>query len=119
MRERDLMFPDWQLQYFAALSEGPPETLRERVEDAERAILIWLEQLASGPEREMEQFAILVLNSPERRHLRRKIVELATEFSSASRRGADSSRCLGIPATRNRAVPRFTDLISGCGGTTT
>ena len=58
MSERDLMFPDWQLQYFAALSEGPPETLRERVEDAERAILIRLEQLAGGPEREMEQFAI-------------------------------------------------------------
>ena len=47
--------------------------------------------------------------SPERRHLRRKIVELATEFSCASGRGADSSRCLGIPTTRNRALPRFAD----------
>jgi hypothetical protein len=52
------MFPDWQMQYFAALSEGRPETLRERVEDAEKAILIRLEQLGSGPEQEMEQFAI-------------------------------------------------------------
>lgn len=58
MDERDLMFPDWQLQYFAALSEESPETLRERVEDAERAILVRLEKLASEPEREMEKFAI-------------------------------------------------------------
>jgi hypothetical protein len=58
MKERDLMFPDWQLQYFAALSEESPETLRERVEDAERAILTRLEKLARGPEREMEEFAI-------------------------------------------------------------
>jgi hypothetical protein len=58
MNERDLMFPDWQPQYFDALSEGAPETLRERVEDAERAILTRLEQLAGGPEPEMEQFAI-------------------------------------------------------------
>lgn len=58
MNERELMFPDWQLQYFAALSERAPETLRERVEDAERVILVRLEQLAGGPEREMEQFAI-------------------------------------------------------------
>ena len=58
MNQRELMFPDWQLQYFAALSEGAPETLRGRVEDAERAILIRLEQLTGGPAREMEEFAI-------------------------------------------------------------
>jgi peptide subunit release factor 1 (eRF1) len=58
MNERELMFPDWQLQYFAALSEGSPETLRERVEDAETAILTRLAQLARTPEREMEHFAI-------------------------------------------------------------
>lgn len=52
------MFPDWQLQYFDALSEESPETLRERVEDAERAILVRLQQLASEPEREMEHFAL-------------------------------------------------------------
>ena len=49
MDERDPMFPDWQLQYFDALSEESPETLRERVEDAERAILVRLQQLASEP----------------------------------------------------------------------
>jgi hypothetical protein len=58
MNERDLMFPGWQLQYFDALSESSSETLRERVEDAERAILVWLRNLAARPEREMEHFAI-------------------------------------------------------------
>ena len=58
MEARDLMFPEWQLPYFDALSEGSPETLRERVDDAERAILARLEQLVGSPEREMEQFAL-------------------------------------------------------------
>jgi hypothetical protein len=52
------MFPAWQLPYLVALGEGSPETLRERVDDAERAILVRLAQLVSRPEREMEQFAI-------------------------------------------------------------
>jgi hypothetical protein len=56
--ERDLMFPDWQLSYFVALASGSPETLRERVDYAERAILVRLAELVSRPEREMEQFAI-------------------------------------------------------------
>ena len=56
--ERDLMFPDWQLPYFVALSPGSPDTLRERVDQAERAILVRLADLVSVPEREMEQFAI-------------------------------------------------------------
>jgi len=56
--ERDLMFPDWQLPYFLALAPGPAETLGERVDYAERAILVRLEDLVSRPEREMEQFAI-------------------------------------------------------------
>jgi hypothetical protein len=56
--ERDLMFPEWQLPYFVALSPGSPETLRERVNYAERAILVRLAELVSIPERQMEQFAI-------------------------------------------------------------
>jgi hypothetical protein len=56
--ERDLMFPDWQLPYFVALAPGSPETLRQRVDYAERAILVRLTELVSIPEREMEQFAI-------------------------------------------------------------
>ena len=61
MDKRDLMFPDWQLHYFAAISEGSPETLRGRVDDAERAMLTRLERLErlpTGSDREMEQFAI-------------------------------------------------------------
>ena len=58
MDKREMIFPDWQLHYFAALSEGSPETLRERVEDAEKAILTRLAQLADGPEQKVEQFAI-------------------------------------------------------------
>lgn len=56
--ERDLMFPDWQLPYFDALAPGSPETLSQRVDYAERAILVRLAELVSRPEREMEQFAI-------------------------------------------------------------
>ena len=58
MEERELMFPDWQLHYYVALAPGSPDTLRERVDQAERAILLRLAELVSRPEREMEQFAI-------------------------------------------------------------
>jgi len=58
MERREFLFPDWQPHYFAAICEGPPETLRERVEEAEKAILTRLAQLAGGLDREMEQFAI-------------------------------------------------------------
>jgi hypothetical protein len=51
------MFPDWQLPYFVPLAPGSPETLRGRVDYAERAILVRLAGLVGGPEREMEQFA--------------------------------------------------------------
>jgi hypothetical protein len=55
--KRDLMFPGWQLPYFVALAPGSPETLHDRVDNAESAILVRLAELA-GPEREMEQFAL-------------------------------------------------------------
>ena len=58
MEERELMFPDWQLPYFVALAPRSPDTLRERVDQAERAILARLAELLSRPEREMEKFAI-------------------------------------------------------------
>lgn len=58
MEEQYLMFPDWQLPYFAALTPGSLETLPERVDQAERAILVRLAELVSHAEREMEQFAI-------------------------------------------------------------
>jgi hypothetical protein len=56
--ERGLMFPDWQLRYFVALAPGSPETLRERVDQAERVILVRLAELVRRPGREMEQFAM-------------------------------------------------------------
>jgi hypothetical protein len=56
--ERGLMFPAWQLPYFVALAPGSPETLRARVDQAERAILARLGELIRRPEREMEKFAI-------------------------------------------------------------
>jgi hypothetical protein len=56
--ERGLMFPDWRLPYFVALAPGSPETLRERVDQAERVILVRLAELVRRPGREMEQFAM-------------------------------------------------------------
>ena len=56
--ERGLMFPDWQLPYFVALAPGTPETLRARVDQAEKALLVRLAELVRRPEREMEKFAI-------------------------------------------------------------
>ena len=56
--ERDLMFPDWQFPYFVALASGSPETLRDRVDQAERAILVRLADLVSSAEREIEIAAI-------------------------------------------------------------
>ena len=52
------MFPGWQLLYFDALSEGSPETRRERVDVAERAILVRFEVLSRTSGREMERLAI-------------------------------------------------------------
>ncbi len=43
--ERDLMFPDWQSPYFDALAPGSPETLSQRVDYTERAILARLAEL--------------------------------------------------------------------------
>lgn len=56
--ERDLMFPEWQAPYLLALTPGPPETLHERVEYAEKAILVRLADLVSSAEREIEIVAI-------------------------------------------------------------
>ena len=56
--KRGLMFPDWQLPYFVALAPGTPETLRARVDQAERLIVARLAELVRRPEREMEKFAI-------------------------------------------------------------
>jgi len=58
MNQRELMFPAWQLEYFAAISDGPPETLRDRVEDAEKSIVMRLAHLTGSSQSEVEQFAL-------------------------------------------------------------
>ena len=57
----DLMFPIWQLPYLNAVSHdsgGSGKRLRERVNDAESAILKRSEQLSRISGREIERFAI-------------------------------------------------------------
>ena len=54
----NLMFPTWQVPYLDAVSEIPQENLRERVDVAERAILIRLEVLSRTSGREAERLAI-------------------------------------------------------------
>jgi len=39
MKEQELMFPAWQRPYLVALAPGSPETLRDRVAKAKKAIL--------------------------------------------------------------------------------
>jgi hypothetical protein len=58
MKEQELMFPAWQRPYLVALAPGSPETLRDRVAKAKKAILERLAKLVKGPEREMERFAL-------------------------------------------------------------
>jgi hypothetical protein len=54
----DVMFPTWQLPYLDAVSEIPQGNLRERVDVAERAILVRLEVLSRTSGREAERLAI-------------------------------------------------------------
>jgi hypothetical protein len=54
----EVMFPSWQTPYLVAVANGPQESLRERVDDAERAILRRLEELSGTPGRDTEGLAI-------------------------------------------------------------
>jgi hypothetical protein len=54
----DLRFRTWQVPYLDAVSEIPQGNLRERIDIAERAILIRLEVLSRTPGREAERLAI-------------------------------------------------------------
>ena len=54
----DVMFPTWQLPYLDAVSGIPVGNLRERVDVAERAILVRLEVLSRTSGREGEKLAI-------------------------------------------------------------
>jgi hypothetical protein len=54
----DLKFATWQVPYLDAVSEIPQGNLRERVDIAERAILVRLQVLSRTSGRESEKLAI-------------------------------------------------------------
>jgi hypothetical protein len=54
----DLKFATWQVPYLDAVSEIPQGNLRERVDIAERAILVRLQVLSRTSGREAEKLAI-------------------------------------------------------------
>jgi len=54
----DLKFATWQVPYLDAVSEIPQGNLRERVDIAERAILVRLQVLSRSSGREAEKLAI-------------------------------------------------------------
>lgn len=51
-------FPHWQREFEAALREGDPQSLRERVDAAEAALFLRLQALAGRAEGEAERQAI-------------------------------------------------------------
>lgn len=54
----DSMFPNWQLPYLDAVEDGSEESLRGRVDHAERAICKRFEELSRTSGRETEKQAI-------------------------------------------------------------
>lgn len=53
-----LKYPHWQREFEAAILEGDPKTLRERVDAAEAALFLRLQALAGNAEGQAEQRAI-------------------------------------------------------------
>lgn len=51
-------YPHWQREFEAALREGDPQSLRERVDAAEAALFLRLQTLAGSPEAAAERQAI-------------------------------------------------------------
>jgi len=54
----NIKYPHWQRQFEAALSEGDPQSLRQRVDAAEAALFLRLQALAESAEGEQERQAI-------------------------------------------------------------
>jgi hypothetical protein len=48
---KKLKYPEWQREFEAALVDGDPQTLRQRVDAAEAAIFQRLQSIVSGDER--------------------------------------------------------------------
>lgn len=55
---QNLKFPDWQVEFEAALLDADPEKLRERLEAAEIAMFLRSQALVHGPDGHAEQQAI-------------------------------------------------------------
>lgn len=53
-----LKYPQWQREFDAAILEGDPKTLRQRVDAAEAALFLRLQALAGNAEGQAEQQAI-------------------------------------------------------------
>lgn len=53
-----LKYPHWQREFDAAILEGDPKTLRQRVDAAEAALFLRLQALAGNAEGQAEQRAI-------------------------------------------------------------
>ena len=55
---KNLRFPDWQLEFEAALLEADPQNLRERLEAAEVAMFLRSQALAHSTDGHVEKQAI-------------------------------------------------------------
>lgn len=53
-----IKYPHWQREFEAAVSEGDPQSLRQRVDAAEAALFLRLQALAESAEGEQERQAI-------------------------------------------------------------
>jgi len=53
-----ILYPEWQHEYLAALVEGDPKTLFERVTAAEAAIFNRLQAISKNPDSQAERRAI-------------------------------------------------------------
>jgi len=57
-RSQNIKYPHWQREFEAALLEGDPQTLRQRVDAAETAIFLRSQALAGNPQGHAERQAI-------------------------------------------------------------
>ncbi len=57
-RSQDIKYPHWQREFDAAIVEGDPQTLRQRVDAAETAIFLRSQALVGNAQGHEEQQAI-------------------------------------------------------------
>lgn len=53
-----IRYPHWQREFEAALREGTPQSLRQRVDAAEAALFLRMQALGESPEEQAERQAI-------------------------------------------------------------